>query len=126
MLVAIFDTQQFCSSDGGSIPSDFFSKELKTTQITQATLTLYQLWTLICIYIDAKNVNIAVSKSSRIRKVRVPILMSGAISGHKPGNTRGANSKRPIRRILGSASKNCALLPRRKSKLTLQLGISEG
>ena len=54
MLVAIFDTQQFCSSDGGSIPSDCFSKELKTTQITQATLTLFQLWTLIFIYIDAK------------------------------------------------------------------------
>ena len=32
----VFDTQQFCSFDGGSI-SDIFCKELKTTHIAQAT-----------------------------------------------------------------------------------------
>ena len=53
--------------------------------------------------VDAKKVNIATSKISRIRKLRVPILMPGAISGHKPGNTRGANYKN-CGQILGCTS----------------------
>ena len=124
MLMAIFDN--FAVLIAAVFHRIFFAKSLNNTNSSSNLQPLSTLDSNLHISINAKNVYITVSKSSRIRKLKVPILMSGAISSHKSGNTRGANYKRPIRRILGSASKYCALLPRRKSKLTLQLGTSEG